>query len=131
MIRGRAEADLRYLPELLAILLEENRNDEAWTAANGDRDLIGYSQWFELITRRERTHPSDVIPVYERLIEQRLAQSQDKYRYAKAVKTIARLRNAYQSAGDKDGFAVYLADLRDRHKRKTAFLLKLDKAGLR
>lgn len=130
VIRGRAEVDRRYVPELLAILLEENRNDEAWTTAISHRDDVGESRWYELIERREIAHPRDVLPIYEHLVELRLAQSQDKYRYAKAVKTITRLGDAYRRAGDDGGFAAYLTDLCDRHKRKTAFLAKLDKTGL-
>jgi hypothetical protein len=36
--------------------------------------------------------------------------------------------DAYLRAGDDAGFAVYLDDLRLRHKRKTSFIAKLDKA---
>jgi hypothetical protein len=46
----------------------------------------------------------------------------------KAVKIIRRLRDSYQRAGDEAGFTAYLADLRQRHRRKTSFIAKLDKA---
>ena len=52
----------------------------------------------------------------------------DKYRYPKAIKIIRRLHEAYRRAGDDAGFAAYVADLRQRHCRKTSFITKLDKA---
>jgi hypothetical protein len=45
-------------------------------------------------------------------------------------KAVSRLRDAYQAAGDATGFGTDLDRLRDRHKRKTAFIAKLDQADL-
>lgn len=41
------------------------------------------------------------------------------------------LREAYRRSGDETGFTTYLIDLRARHKRRTSFTAKLDRAGLR
>jgi hypothetical protein len=71
-----------------------------------------------------------VIAPYRDLIGLRLAAASDKYRYNKAVKTIARLGEAYRRSGDEAGFADYLTDLRKRHKRKMSFLARLDRARL-
>jgi hypothetical protein len=57
-----------------------------------------------------------------------LERAGDKYRYPKAIKTIRRLHDAYRRTGDDAGFAAYVADLRQRHRRKTSFITKLDKA---
>ncbi len=86
------------------------------------------SQWFQLIEVREKNHPADVIRPYQDLIEMGLERAADKYRYPKAVRTIRRLRDSYQRAGDEAGFVVYVADLRQRHRRKTSFIAKLDQA---
>jgi uncharacterized Zn finger protein len=45
-------------------------------------------------------------------------------------KAIGRLRDAYRATGDTPGFGTYLDRLRDRHKRKTSFIAKLDRANL-
>jgi hypothetical protein len=58
-------------------------------------------------------------------------RASDKYRYLKAVKTIRRLRDSYHRAGAEAGFTAYLADLRQRHRRKTSFIAELDKALVR
>lgn len=39
-----------------------------------------------------------------------------------------RLRDDYQRAGDMEGFAMYLDELRQRHHRKASFISKLDVA---
>ena len=86
------------------------------------------SQWFELIELWEKDHPADVIRPYGDLIEIGLERASDKYRYPKAIKAIKRLQDVYRRADDEPGFAAYLADLRERHRRKTSFISSLDKA---
>jgi len=68
---------------------------------------------------------------YEDLIEIGLERASDKYRYPRAIRTIRRLRDSYHRAGDEAGFTAYVADLRQRHRRKTSFIAKLDKALVR
>ena len=131
LLRDRAQADQRYVRELISILVREDLLDEAWAAAMANPGQVPESQWFQLIEVREKDHPADVIRPYQDLIEIGLERASDKYRYPKAVKTIRRLRDSYQRAGDEAGFSAYLADLRQRHRRKTSFLTKLDKALVR
>ena len=57
-----------------------------------------------------------------------IEKTSDKYRYPKAMKTLRRLRDDYERAGDMEGFAMYLDELRQRHHRKTSFISKLDAA---
>lgn len=109
-------------------LARADRLDEAWAAAMANPGQVPESQWFQLIEVREKNHPADVIRPYQDLIEIGLERASDKYRYPKAVKTIRRLQGSYQRAGDEAGFTAYLADLRQRHRRKTSFIAKLDKA---
>src|SRR5579864_3188876 len=89
------------------------------------------SQWFQLIEVREQNRPADVIRPYRDLIEIGLERASDKYRYPKAIKTIRRLRDSYRRAGDEAGFLAYVAELRQRHRRKTSFITKLDQALVR
>jgi hypothetical protein len=131
LLRDRAQADQRYVRELISVLVREDLLDEAWAAAIANPGQVPESQWFQLIEAREKDHPADVIRPYQDLIEIGLERASDKYRYPKAVKTIRRLRDSYQRADDEAGFTAYLADLRQRHRRKTSFLTKLDKALVR
>jgi hypothetical protein len=128
LLRDRARADRRYGTELISALIREDLLDEGWTVAVANPDQIPESQWFQLIELRENDHPAEVIAPYRDLIEQGLERVGDKYRYPKAIKTIRRLQDAYRRAGDDAGFAAYLADLRQRHHRKTSFIAKLDNA---
>ena len=93
--------------------------------------LASLARGFQLIEVREKSHPADVIRPYRDLIEIGLDRASDKYRYPKAIKTIRRLRDSYRRAGDEAGFIAYVADLRQRHHRKTSFITKLDKALVR
>jgi tetratricopeptide (TPR) repeat protein len=131
LLRDRAQADQRYVRELISVLVREDLLDEAWAAAMANPAQVPESQWFQLIEVREKDHPADVIRPYQDLIEIGLAKASDKYRYPKAIKTIRRLRDSYHRAGDEAGFTAYLADLRQRHRRKTSFLTKLDKSLVR
>jgi hypothetical protein len=128
LLRDRARAEQWYVRELISVLVSENLLDEAWAAAMVDPGQVPDSQWFQLIEAREQDHPADVIRPYQDLIEIGLDRASDKYRYPKAVKIIRRLRDSYHRAGDEAGFTAYVADLRQRHRRKTSFIAKLDKA---
>jgi hypothetical protein len=130
LMRERARTDPSRVTYLLSVLVEENLLDEAWTTATESSDRLHESQWLQLIESRENDHPADVIGPYQLLVERKIDDSGDKYRYPRAIKTIRRLRDAYRCTGDDAGFAVYLDDLRTRHKRKTSFIAKLDAARL-
>ncbi|GAA2427695.1 hypothetical protein GCM10010191_45760 [Actinomadura vinacea] len=131
VIRGRAGVDRRYVTELLNVLIDENLLDEAWELAITHSNELHESHWLQLIELREVDHPGDVRAPYQDLIELRLQNTSDKYRYNKAIKMIARLGEVYRRSGDEARFPLYLTDFRDRHKRKTSFIAKLDRAGLR
>ena len=128
LLRDRGRADPRYVTELISVLIREDLLGEAWAAAMANPGQIPESQWFQLIELREKDHPADVIRPYQDLIELGLERAADKYRYPKAIKTIGRLQDAYHRAGDDAGLAAYAADLRQRHRRKTSFITKLDNA---
>jgi len=128
LLRDRAQTEQWYVRELISVLVAENLLDEAWATAMANTGQVPESQWFQLIEVREQDHPADVIRPYQDLIEITLERASDKYRYPKAIKTIRRLRDSYHRAGDAAGFTAYVADLRQRHHRKTSFIAKLDKA---
>jgi len=128
--RGLAEDSAGYwadgLRDQLAGLLLASGLRE-W-AAGILRDQAQVKQFYvrELIGLREPGHPADVIGPLRDLIEMGIERTSDKYRYAKAIKALRRLRDDYQRAGDEEGFTTYLDELRQRQRRKTSFIAKLD-----
>jgi len=129
-MRDRVRTDSRHAGDLITVLVDEDLDDEAWATAIAHSRQVHVSQWYSLVELREISHPADVIVPYQDLIEIRISNTGDKYRYPRAIKTIKRLGEAYRRADDSAGFAAYLADLRLRHKRKTSFIAKLDAARL-
>ncbi|MPY80936.1 MAG: hypothetical protein GEV04_21365 [Actinophytocola sp.] len=129
-VRDAIDTNPAYAHHLISILLDEDEPNAAWQTAVEYADAIGEHRWHELIELRQTTHPADVIEPWQTLIEQRLGTTRDKYRYGRAIKMLRRLRDAYRAVGNPDGFQTYLGELRDRHRRKTSFIAKLDRARL-
>ena len=127
-LRDRARVKEFYVRELISVLIREDSLDEAWATAVAAPGQVPQEQWLELIGLQEPGHPADVIGPLRDLIEMGIERTSDKYRYPKAIKTLRRLRDDYQRAGDMEGFATYLDELRQRHHRKTSFISKLDAA---
>lgn len=119
-----------FTDHLIGVLLDEGELDEAWRVALDHADAVPESRWHQLIDLNQPAHPAEVIAPWRRLIEQRLDMSSDKYRYGRAIKMLRQLRDAYRATGDNAGFHAYADDLRNRHKRKTSFIAKLDRAKL-
>ncbi|MGI8310934.1 DUF6880 family protein [Saccharopolyspora hattusasensis] len=116
-----------FADHLVGVLLDEDEQDEAWRVTVDHPDDLPESRWQQLIDLRQPTHPNDVIEPWQRLIQHRLEASTDKYRYSKAITMLRRLRDAYRAIDYATGFDTYLDDLRERHKRKTSFIAKLDR----
>lgn len=129
-LRAAVHTNPAYADHLIGVLIDEAELDAAWQVTADQPDAVLESRWQQLIDLRQRTHPADVIASWQRLIEQRLGLASDKYRYGRAIKMLRRLRDAYRATDDDAGFRTYLDDLQDRHRRKTSFLAKLDRAKL-
>ncbi|QUH05009.1 hypothetical protein HUO13_33285 [Saccharopolyspora erythraea] len=119
-----------FADHLVDVLLDEGELDEGWRQAVDHADDLLESRWHQLINLRQPTHPQDVIGPWQRLIQQRLDTSTDKYRYNKAITMLRRLSDGYRATGDTTGLDTYLADLRKLHGRKTSFIAKLDRTDL-
>ncbi len=129
-LRDATTAQPALVDHLIGVLLDEGELDEAWQAAASHADALFESRWQQIIELRQPARPRDVIEPWQRLIQQRLDVSTDKYRYGKAIKMLRKLRDAYRATDDETGFGIYLDSLRDQHKRKTSFIAKLDSADL-
>jgi tetratricopeptide (TPR) repeat protein len=129
-LRDAATTRPAFADHLISVFLDEGEPDNAWQVAIDHADELFDSRWHQLIELRQPTHPQDVIEPWQRLIRNRLDAGTDKYRYSKAIKMLRQLRDAYAAGDDATGFETYLGRLRAQHKRKTAFVTKLDRANL-
>lgn len=129
-MRRAAARQPAFANELVAALLDDEAWEQAWQEGLEHHEDLPTSRWHRLIELRQPTHPADVIEPWQRLIQQRLQASQDKYRYSKVITMLGKLRDAYRACGNPDGFATYLDQLRTQHQRKTSLLAKLDRAHL-
>jgi uncharacterized Zn finger protein len=128
VLRARAARDGGYAnANLVRVLLDEQRHDEAWTVAQqgGCTDDL----WLALVERRAVSHPGDVIGVYRRLAEAAVGQG-TKAAYREAAAFAERIRQLHQRAGEPEAFPAWLDGLKARHKRKRSLMAELSQRGL-
>jgi len=108
---------------IVRVLIWEKKLEAAWKEARED----GCSEdlWFELARLREKDHPEDAIPIYQRRVEMELA-SKDTARYQEAVRTLKDIQRQMKAAGVQEQFPVYRLTVRDAHRQKRNFVKLLD-----
>lgn len=108
---------------LVEIFLWEKDTETAWSEARlgGCRDSL----WRELAKLREKDHPADAVPVYQRLVEPIIAQMKNPA-YEEATQMIRHIRELMHGMGQKAEFAAYFAQVRLRHKPKRNLMKLLD-----
>jgi uncharacterized Zn finger protein len=110
---------------LVKALLWEGDVEAAWqeAVAGGCDDSL----WMELAARREAGHPEDVLPIYQRQIEQ-LIDVKKNHTYAAAVALLHRVKKLLDRLDRGSEFAAYLAAVRAAHKPKRNLMKLLDEA---
>lgn len=83
----------------------------------------------QLAARRERDHPSDVIPIYQKQVE-RLLDEKHNQAYREAEKLLKKIRDLMARLKRTESFKAYLAEVRARHKPKRNFIKLLDQSKL-
>jgi uncharacterized Zn finger protein len=128
VLRARAAREGGYAnATLVRVLLDEQRHDDAWTAAQ--RGGCTDDLWLTLAERRADSHPDDAIGVYRRLVEAAVGQgTKDAYREAAAL--AERIWHLHQRAGMPEAFPSWLNGLKARHKRKRNLIAELSQRGL-
>jgi uncharacterized Zn finger protein len=120
-------ADMRAFVDAL---LGDGEAELAWsTATVAPHDALGSDLWLRLAESRERDHPADALPLYQRLADEQLERA-DRRAYRSAAWILKRAQAAGQAADMRDEFGEYLARLRDQHRRRPTLIAILDKAGL-
>jgi hypothetical protein len=115
---------------LVDALLDDGEDELAWQAAFASAGVeLGEHAWLRLAEARQKTHPTQALPVYWRLIDGTL-ETADRRAYAAAVRLLKRARDAAAAAGEIDAFQTRVAALRERHRRRPSLMTMLDKAKL-
>lgn len=109
---------------LVEIYLWEKNVEAAWEAAS--RGSISDQLWLKLAALREEDHPGDAVPIYRRLIETAVAQTNNTS-YGEAIKLLMRLKPLVVRLGMPTEFGQYVALLRAKYKAKRNFIKLLGK----
>ncbi len=112
--------------ELVRVFLWEGEVEAAWTEARagGCADAL----WLELADKRAGGHPEEVLPVYERAIEQTLAHTGNDV-YERAVGLLRKVQEVLRRLGREAEFAGRVASIRTAQRRKRNLMKLLDAAG--
>ncbi|MGH7846557.1 MAG: SWIM zinc finger family protein [Candidatus Binatia bacterium] len=113
--------------ELVRIFLWEKDVDTAWREAQ--EGGCSNNLWLELAAKREKEHPQDAVPIYQREIEPTLDQKNNSA-YEQAIRFLRKVRELMVRLGREPEFANYLDKVRAAHKPKRNFMKLLDQAGL-
>lgn len=109
---------------LVEIHLWEKNAEAAWESAS--RGNISGQLWLKLAAAREEEYPGDAVPVYRRLIETAIAQTNNDA-YEEAIKLLKKLKPLFVRLEDTAGYGQYIALLRAQYKAKRNFIKLLDK----
>jgi uncharacterized Zn finger protein len=86
--------------------------------------------WLELARRREKSHPQDALPIYQRRVSPVLDRK-NIGAYREAVRTLQLIRRLMKVLGKEADFTAYLEEIRSAHKPKRNFMKLLDQARWR
>lgn len=111
---------------LVEILLYEGEADAAWQT--GSEYGCDPKLWLTLARAREKTHPLDAIPVYEREAVAQIATKKNAG-YRRAVDYLARIRMLSQKADNPELFEQLISSVRTQHKLKRNLMALLDQKG--
>ena len=113
--------------DLVRIFLWEKDVEVAWREAQAggcSNDL-----WLELAAKRDKEHPEDALPIYQRQIEPTLDRKNNEA-YAETISHLRKVRELMVRLERKDEFTNYLEKVRAAHKPKRNFMKLLDRESL-
>ncbi|OFW65653.1 MAG: hypothetical protein A2Y74_04030 [Actinobacteria bacterium RBG_13_63_9] len=108
---------------IVRILLWEKDDDAAWREAQ--KGGCTEDQWLELARGREKSHPQDALPIYQRRVDPELDKKNIEA-YREVVRTLQVIRRLMKSLGREADFTAYLEEVRSAHRQKRNFMKLLD-----
>jgi uncharacterized Zn finger protein len=100
---------------LVEIYLWEKNTDAAWDEAS--RGGCSDHFWLKLAAVREKDHPADAVPVYQRMVEPIISRMKNDA-YEEATRMVKHIGELMLGLGKQAEFTAYLADVKLRHKPK-------------
>lgn len=113
--------------ELVRVLLDDGRPEEAWRACV--RFGATPELKLELAEQRAAEHPAETIPVFREHVDE-LIERKDPQAYQEAARRLKLLRGLHKRAGTPDEFTAYLATLVETHRRKTRLITEIRAARI-
>ena len=104
---------------LVAILLWEGREEEAWMEAKTGG--CSEQHWLDLARRREKQHPEEAIEIYRRQVVPLIEQANNAA-YQRAVAFLGRIHGLAQSVGREKQLRGWLMQLKTEYRRKRNFI---------
>ncbi|GHF58972.1 hypothetical protein FHX82_000385 [Amycolatopsis bartoniae] len=112
---------------LLALRRAEFRRNPDTATYSALRQAAGERWPEERAAALAALEPADAIPLYRLYVEELIAQK-DVSRYQEAVRVLKELRGLHRRTETPDEFTHYLADLLERHRRKTRLVVEIRNA---
>jgi uncharacterized Zn finger protein len=111
--------------ELVRVFLWEKDVEAAWREAQ--EGGCANDLWMALAAKREKDHPEDVLPIYQRQVESTLDQRNNEA-YRAAIGLLRKVRSLMVRLKREADFALYLESVRAAHKPKRNFMKLLERA---
>jgi len=116
--------------ELIAVLLDEGRIDEAWDAYQANESArLNEKDVLALVEARGADHPGDALDAYLRLADAHLVNTGREH-YERAVRMLKKAVTPAGRAEREADLREHVAGLREIHKRRPTLIALLDRAGL-
>jgi uncharacterized Zn finger protein len=110
--------------ELVRIFLWEKNIEPAWREAQ--EGGCSNELWLALAAKREKEHPAEALPIYQRQIEPTL-QRKNNDAYQDAIGFLRKVRELMVRVERKDEFTNYLDKIRASHRPKRNFMKLVDR----
>ncbi|MEW2481716.1 DUF6880 family protein [Mycobacterium sp. NPDC049093] len=114
-----------------AVLFAQNSLKDvplAWNLAH-TLGLDDARTWSDLAKVYEKRDPLAVLPIYTELVEGELAAA-DAKNYRSAARRLSKMRKLAVGSSESAGVDEFIADLRDRYRRRPRLQQEFDRAGL-
>lgn len=104
---------------LVQVFLWEEEVEAAWATGHGHP--LEHSLALELAAAREKTHPADAIPVYQREVDLLISHKSNRS-YEQAIRQLKHLKTLHLRLALAEDWSAFLARLRAQHKAKRNFI---------